>query len=196
MVENPHNTLVHLTMATMFLLEHTTLKDLDCSDELWKKYYRNPYWKSENVPFVNLDDMYTIHLEEDHELGLTRQQRFNAWKFRYDLVSFGPDYFRKFRLNVGQPEVIDEIPHTKSTQIPLRAVDVSPSTPLDISLQSSRFLSRPELVILLTILDLKVSITMLWWSLEIFLPGNVYAVFLNLIRLKQHLHDVFNLLSL
>ncbi|KAF8152272.1 hypothetical protein B0H34DRAFT_664279, partial [Crassisporium funariophilum] len=39
-----------------------------------------------------------------------------------------PEYFRQFRGVLGDPEVIDAIPVTKTQQIPLRCLNISPST--------------------------------------------------------------------
>jgi len=129
-IERQGDTLVHLTTGTMLPLHpKVALADLNCSDELWKKYYRNPSFKASDAPSIAIYDIHNIHPEQQHPSGLTRRDRFNAWKFRSDLVNFGPEYFRKFLTKLGDPEPIDMIPCSQSSQVPLRTVDVSPSTP-------------------------------------------------------------------
>ncbi|KAF8170079.1 hypothetical protein BJ912DRAFT_861513 [Pholiota molesta] len=130
-VEKPQDTLIHITSGTMLPLYHgITQADLDCSDFLWQRFYRNPNIKPEDVPNISFYDLLNIHPKPPpHPTGLTRRERFNAWKYRSDLVQFGPEYFRTFLKDLGDPEAIDEIPILKTSQTPLRAVDVSPSTP-------------------------------------------------------------------
>ncbi|KAF8193659.1 hypothetical protein BJ912DRAFT_848356 [Pholiota molesta] len=130
-VEKSQETLIHLTTGTLFPLNHINFEDLNCSDELWKLSPFNRTTRSSNVPKPSLDDLFFIH-PEPSELpasGLNRRERFNAWKFLSDLVHHGPDYFWRFRKTLGDPEVVDPIPVTKTHQIPLRCLDVSPSTP-------------------------------------------------------------------
>jgi len=129
-VEKPQDTLVHLTTGTMLPLHHINLDDLDCADKLWKISPLNPEFKRSNLTPIPDNGLYNIHPEESHASGLTRRQRFNAWKFRYDLVNFGPEYFRRFSKKLGRPEEVEVIPRTKSAQVPLRALDISPSSPL------------------------------------------------------------------
>lgn len=127
-VEKPQDTLIHITSGTMLPLLHgVTLADLDCSDELWKLYHRNPEVQDlPSIPFYNLLDIYP---EDPDNLGMTRRDRFNAWKYLSDLVNFGPQYFRSFQRKLGNPETVNTIPAEKTSQMPLRTVDVSPSTP-------------------------------------------------------------------
>ncbi|KAH9942662.1 hypothetical protein B0H21DRAFT_710233 [Amylocystis lapponica] len=106
-VENPHDTLLHMTSGTTLHLDHNVCtEDLRCSEELWKKSYQAP-----NDPS-----------------GLTRRDRFIKWKFLQDLVTHGPTFFHKFRGDLENPESVDQIPLTKSRQVPLRALDVNQST--------------------------------------------------------------------
>ena len=130
-VENSAETLIHITSGTLFPLHHVTTEDLDCSDELWKISHFNPNARIQDLPKPTLDQIFEIHPEPDepHSSGLVRRDRFNAWKFLSDLIHHGPEYFRKFKKDLGDPEVIDAIPVVKTQQVPLRCVDVSPSTP-------------------------------------------------------------------
>ncbi|KAF8154632.1 hypothetical protein B0H34DRAFT_660621 [Crassisporium funariophilum] len=130
-VEKPQDSLVHITSGTMLPLYHgITRADLDCSDFLWRKYYRNPNIQMQDLPRIPYYDLLNIYPEPPlHLSGLNRRERFNAWKYRSDLVNFGPEYFRTFRKELGDPEAIKEIPIIKTSQRPLRAIDVSPSTP-------------------------------------------------------------------
>ena len=130
-VENSAETLIHITSGTLFPLYHVTTEDLDCSDELWNKSQFNPDVRAQDIPKPTLDQLFEIHPEPDvpHPSGLVRRERFNAWKFLSDLIHHGPEYFRKFKKDLGDPEVVDAIPVIKTRQVPLRCVDVSPSTP-------------------------------------------------------------------
>ena len=78
-----------------------------------------------------MEDLWSIHKEPDtpHPSGLTRQQRFNSAKFISDLIEYGPEYFRKFRGKLEEPELVDPIPITKTMQLPMYAMDVKPDTP-------------------------------------------------------------------
>ena len=129
-VEKQQDTLIHITSGTMIPLCHgAKFEDLNCSDELWRKYRHNLEARADDIPSISIESLLNLHPEEGHTSGLTRRRRFNAWKYLYDLVHFGPEYFRKFQRQLGDPEVIDGIPVTKTFQVPLRGVDVSPSTP-------------------------------------------------------------------
>jgi hypothetical protein len=130
-LEKSQETLIHLTTGTLFPLNHIKPEDLDCSDKLWKLSPFNRTTRSPNIPKPTIDNLLSIHPEPD-ELpmsGLNRREQFNAWKFLSDLVHHGPEYFRRFRRTLGDPEIVDAIPLTKTQQIPLRCLDVSPSTP-------------------------------------------------------------------
>ena len=128
-LEKPQDMLIHLTSDTMLPLHKVTLNDLDCSDQLWEKSHFNPGIPQNSVPKVDTDDLLGIHLEEDHPLGLLRDERFNAWKFLHDLVNYGPENFQKYKPQLRDAEVVDVIPLKKTSQVPNTALDVAPSTP-------------------------------------------------------------------
>ena len=94
---------------------------------IWRKFRHNLDARVKDIPSITIENLLNLHLEEVHTSRLTRRRRFNAWKYLYDLVHFGPEYFQKKQL--GDPQVIDGIPITKTSQVPLQGVDVSPSTP-------------------------------------------------------------------
>jgi len=128
-VENPLNTLVHLMTGSMFLVIHDiTLDDLDCAEFLWKRYQHNFHALPQDIPNIPFEKLFEIH-PEDTTSGPLRRKRFNAWKCASDLIEFGPPYFRKFRRSLGDPEVVDAIPVVKTSQTPLRTLDISPSSP-------------------------------------------------------------------
>jgi hypothetical protein len=102
---------------------------LNCSDELWSKCKQNIDVQPQNVPRISFDELLGLYPDEPDRYGLFRHKRFNTWKYLHDLVNFGPEYFRKFKKNLGEPEVIQQIPIVKTSQIPLRGIDISPSTP-------------------------------------------------------------------
>ena len=129
-VEKPQDTLIHLTSGTMLPLNHgVTLSDLNCSEELWKKSANNPSALRRNLPSIKVEDLLLLHPEVDHQSGLLRRERFNAWKFLHDLINFGPKFFRKYRSDLGDPEVIEQIPIVKTSQVPNKALDISPNAP-------------------------------------------------------------------
>ena len=128
-VEKVHDTLVHLTSGVLIQLEHgVTLDDLRCSEALWKKSYLNPKAKPSEVPPAGThEDLETLHPESDHPSGLTRRQRYISWKFRPDLFDCGPQYFRKFKEELGKPEWVEKVPVVKMRHVPARAMDVNQS---------------------------------------------------------------------
>ena len=129
MVEATHDTLTHLTLGTLIKLEHgVTLEDLRCSEELWKKSHLNPKADPNDVaPKRTVEDLEGLHPEEDHPSGLTRRQRYIAWKFLSDLYEHGPKYFRKFKSKLGTPEWVEKVPVVKMRHAPSRAMDINQS---------------------------------------------------------------------
>ncbi|KAM6490409.1 hypothetical protein JOM56_004349 [Amanita muscaria] len=139
-LEKSQDTLTHLTTATMVPLQHgITRDDLNCAETVWKSSVNNPD-TGQSRSSISLDQLLSIHREDDstpHPSGLpARRQRFNAWKYLNDLINYGPEYFHRFRgkLNDAEvkPDVVDAIPVTKTAQVPMRAMDIKPSTPAEI----------------------------------------------------------------
>jgi hypothetical protein len=131
-VEQSADTLYHLTTATMLPLRgDISSSDLNCAERVWKQSATNAA-SGQLRPTITLEDIMSIHKEPatPHPSGLqTRQQRFNAGIFLSDLIEYGPEYFRQFRGKLEEPEVVDAIPPEKTTQLPMRAMDVKPDTP-------------------------------------------------------------------
>ena len=129
-VDNPDEALIHLTSGTMLPLNHgVTATDLKCSEELWKK--TRDRMRDTGTYLVNPDPskLLDIHPEpEDHPSGMARRDRFNAWVFLQTLVFHGPEYFQRYRQELGEPEVIESIPLSKTEQVPAEAMDINPST--------------------------------------------------------------------
>ena len=129
--ENPQDTLAHLSTITM-IPYHPSIKleNLSYSQELWEKCRHNLNARPQDIPSITFDQLHSIYPEEPHPSGLTRRQRFGAWKFLADLIEFGPPYFRKYMLQLSKcaPEAVRQIPLTKTSQTPLRANNISPST--------------------------------------------------------------------
>jgi hypothetical protein len=63
-----------------------------------------------------------------HPQGLTRRDRFNAWKFLHDLCHHGPKYFTQFWMELGEPEAVEQIPVIKTKIIPAHAMEFTNST--------------------------------------------------------------------
>lgn len=128
--ENPEDVLIHLTSATMLPLYHgVKASDLKCSEELWRGTKERMDTTKSNLVNPNFLDLLDIHPEPANDPSdMTRRDRFNAWVFLQTLVLHGPDFFRKFRHNLGEPEAIDCIPVVKTEQVPAQAMDINPST--------------------------------------------------------------------
>ncbi|KAG5222097.1 ATP-dependent RNA helicase [Salix suchowensis] len=94
-------------VSTMLPLHlDVTQEDLDCSEELWQ---RCPPGKPSGIPWMNLAK---IHAKPADDEGLLQRDRFNRWKFLYDLVHHGPEYFRQFKSDLGSAEVLKAVkPH-------------------------------------------------------------------------------------
>lgn len=120
------DTLVHLTTASMFPLHPTTTKaHLDYSDELRKLACDPPRPPTIADLLIHLPPKY---YRLDHQ-EMSIQDRFNSWKFRSDLIMYGPSVFASFQEKLGKPEEVECIPLTKTKQVPLRASKTGPSTP-------------------------------------------------------------------
>jgi hypothetical protein len=129
--EKPQETLAHLSTMTMLPIHPSVkIESLSYSNELWEKCRHNLNAHPQDIPSITFDQLLSIYPEEPHPSTLTRRQRFGAWKYLSDLLEFGPPYFRKFKQEFSKqkPEAIREIPLTKTSQTPLRAMDISPST--------------------------------------------------------------------
>ena len=132
-IDNASDSLVHLTTATSMPLHCVTADDLNCYSLLQARNrasYQIPGMS--NVPRISPDRFFEIHLEpnENHPSGLTRRQRFYAYMFLRDLTTstLAPQYFHQFRCNLKEPDVIEQIPIEKTTQTPLKTLDINPST--------------------------------------------------------------------
>jgi hypothetical protein len=127
-IEKIGDTLTHLTSGSLIMLEHgVTNKDLKCSKALWSKSALNPQQKNPPPEYTAMD-LLKLHPEVDHPSGLTRRERFNAWKFRKDIYEHGPSYFQQFAPDLGLPETIEQIPVVKMRYAPARSMDVNEST--------------------------------------------------------------------
>ncbi|KAJ7078049.1 hypothetical protein B0H15DRAFT_805015 [Mycena belliarum] len=129
-VEKEKDTLTHLTSGDFIFLEHGVKPEhLKCSEELWSKSPLNPEIDPSKIPPPRtVLDLERLHPEADHPSGLTRRERFNAWKFREDIVLIGPHYFRQFKARLGLPEPVEQIPVVKMRHAPARSMDIKQST--------------------------------------------------------------------
>lgn len=129
-VDNPEEALVHLTSGTMLPLYHgVKAADVQCSEYLWEKTKARRHATGSTLVSPEFDELLDIHPEpEDHTSGLTRRERFNMWIFLQTLVLHGPEFFRKFRQDLGEPEEVECIPLVKTEQVPAQAMDINPST--------------------------------------------------------------------
>ncbi|KAI0687264.1 hypothetical protein C8Q76DRAFT_635549, partial [Earliella scabrosa] len=127
--ERPQDALLHLTSGTLLRLDHgVTPADLRCSEELWKGSRLNPDNTGTSIPSPDWMQLLNLHPDVPDASGLTRRDRFNQWKFLSDLVHYGPEYFRDFIEQLGEPEAMEKIPVVKSHQVPLEGMDINQST--------------------------------------------------------------------
>ncbi|KAH7906214.1 hypothetical protein BJ138DRAFT_1223402 [Hygrophoropsis aurantiaca] len=125
-VDKPGSTLKHATSALAFPLNHgVTPDDLKCSADLWKNDPMNTQIPvSERRPHRTwIDCLPTPHLSPGPSLKI----RTIAWHFRHALVTFCDD-FHHFKPELGMPETVNQIPVTKTSHIPCRAMDINSST--------------------------------------------------------------------
>ncbi|KAJ7721904.1 hypothetical protein B0H16DRAFT_1790230 [Mycena metata] len=126
-IEKAIDPLTHLTSGAIICLDHdVVLEDLACSEELWAKSALNP--ALDPPPPLEEHNLEAIHPETDHPSGLTRRERFNAWKFKSDLFEHGPTEFRDHFKILESPEAVEQIPVVKMRYAPARAMDTNQST--------------------------------------------------------------------
>lgn len=132
-VEGTSDTLTHLTSGLWFKLQHgITAEDLRCSEQLWRhsKYNENATIR-DAIHSVKQLTLRLIQLYPDDEAvertGLSRAGRFNAWKFRYDLIHSGPERLHRYKSKLSKPEDVEKIPVTKLEYVPARSVDCNQS---------------------------------------------------------------------
>jgi hypothetical protein len=130
-IEKDPMTLIHLTSATMLPMDDMVLlEDLNCSKALWKKSRLNIQAHCGDLaPLPEIDNLLDIHPETDHPSGLLQCDQFNAWVFLRDLIKHGPSYFCAFSKQLEAPAVIEQLPIKKTRQVPLRMMDINPTTP-------------------------------------------------------------------
>jgi len=129
-VERSNDSLKHLTSGVLLPLQHVKLSDLKFSEYLWQRSEFNPK-RASTLPKYTWRDVLTINpkFRELDDNGLSSRDRFNSWKFLSDLVDYGPEYFRQFKSELGEPEDIDRIPLTPALQYaPAKAMDVDNSS--------------------------------------------------------------------
>lgn len=126
--------LKHLTSGMLFSLPLGTQKhDLKWSSWLWQRSRLNdtlPDNRPGIAPIPDYSYVLDTHLQywEEDDHGLSSQDRWNAWKFLDDLVSYGPEYFHQFRGQVDAPEVIDQVLLMKMQLTPAKAMEIPNST--------------------------------------------------------------------
>lgn len=133
-VEKSGDSLQHLTSGLLFSLpEGTTKDDLRCSDALWEKSRLNDTLPDDRENLAEKPDWtYLLKLHpktsRTDRNGMTCRDRWNAWKFLHTLVHEGPAEFHQFRALLTPPEVIEQIPLSKTKTFPARSMDISNSS--------------------------------------------------------------------
>ncbi|KAJ7626572.1 hypothetical protein DFH06DRAFT_1103450 [Mycena polygramma] len=126
-IEKAGDPLTHMTSGALICLDHgVVLDDLECSEELWNKAPLNPIL--DPPPEQTLNNLEALHPESDHPSGLTRRERWNAWKFKSDLFEYGPETFAPYSKTLAPPEAVEQIPIKKMRYAPARAMDINQST--------------------------------------------------------------------
>lgn len=134
-VEGAHDTLTHLTSGLWLKLEHgITPADLRCSQQLWlKSKYNDAAPIKDTVRSINdltlrLEELLPDDAEAMERTQLSRTGRYNAWKFRHDLVHHGPPKFLLYKDKLGAPESVEKIPVKKLQYLPATSLDCNQST--------------------------------------------------------------------
>ncbi|KAI0090786.1 hypothetical protein BDY19DRAFT_1035348 [Irpex rosettiformis] len=124
-IEKPGDTLKHATSALIFPLAHGVApEDLRHCASLWRTSPLNPGIPHEQKRVTSA----WKHLFTPPDADRARQRReILAWHFRNALVTHNKA-FEQFQSNLGMPETILQIPVTKTTHIPCRAMDIDQST--------------------------------------------------------------------
>lgn len=125
------DTLTHMTSGTLIWLEHgVTREDLRCSKYLWACSHLNPFIPPSLCQPMGSSTylrLHNIHPDSLDPHGLSRRQRWNAYKFLADLVKYGPPHFGQFQDLLHHLEAVDQIPFVKMQQAPARAMDINQS---------------------------------------------------------------------
>ncbi|KAI0684930.1 hypothetical protein BC835DRAFT_1421798 [Cytidiella melzeri] len=124
-IERTGETLKHFTSSMVFPLLHGVVADdLRCSQYLWERSRLNNraprHLISPKPTWIDLMRIHPDTLLVDENM-MTVRDRFNAWKFLYDLCHYGPEEFRQHITEIGEPEPIEKIPLAKTPILPLRA---------------------------------------------------------------------------
>lgn len=128
-VEKTTENLRHLTSGLFFPLMHGVKReDLRCSKELWEKSSFNPCNVDVLLDKKTYSDLVMLLADEIDEDELTARDRFVAWLFLRDLCTYGPVYFWELLNKIGEPEVLEAIPLTKTKILPAYTMEVNNST--------------------------------------------------------------------
>jgi hypothetical protein len=125
-VEKAGETLKHLTSGLAFPLQHGVQEgDLCYSDYLWDKSELNPKNIGVATDKKTYHDLLLLFREPDDDTN--SHDEFDAWIFLRDLVENieGLGYLQN---EIGQPNVIEQIPVAKTDIYPAYAMDVNNST--------------------------------------------------------------------
>lgn len=114
-VEKSTESLKHLTSGLLFPIVHGVgVKDLRCSDELWRKSPLNP--EHHPLPKHTWHDLINLHPDPTSDSpSFSRHDEFNSWMFLCDLCMHGPEYFHQFRSCIPDPKSIEQIPTVKTS---------------------------------------------------------------------------------
>ncbi|KAI0689731.1 hypothetical protein BC835DRAFT_1282304, partial [Cytidiella melzeri] len=124
-IERTGDTLKHFTVSMVFPLLHgVAAEDLRCSWYLWERSRLNIHAPRHLIPpkptWIDLMRIHPNTLLVDENMMTVRDQ-FNAWKLLHNLCHYGPEDFRQYTTEIGEPEPIEKIPLVKTPILPLQA---------------------------------------------------------------------------
>jgi hypothetical protein len=123
-IEKHEDSLKHATSAIIFPLISTSMQDLMCSDELWRTNPINSYIQNyQKQPLRGLESLLPISTKLSPSVHI----RILAWHFWHALIThYEP--FKTYQIKLEGPEIINQIPLTKTEYVPYCAIDINQST--------------------------------------------------------------------
>lgn len=129
-VEKSNDTLEHLTSGLLFPLQHgITTEDLRCSQVLWERSIYNIQVVDPEMQRTGKTyrDLLRLH-QRPPGRDTSYRNEYNVWKTLSDLIEHGPEYFRRFREELGEPDVVEAIPVVKTPIVAARTMHCVNST--------------------------------------------------------------------
>ena len=127
-MEKSNETLKHLTSGLFFPLQHGVIKeDLRFSKYLWQRSELNPANNSNSTNKKSYRDVMKKMCCQPSDSRPDIHGEFNTWIFLRDLIQ-NIKGFEYLHSEIGEPEVLEQIPVVKTNIYPAYAMDVNNST--------------------------------------------------------------------